>query len=129
MTGDAPLLPLALNTAVFGKLGSGDPARIRKLAQAFLSALEAYRVDLGTAVAARQADEARRVAHKIKSSARWVGAELLGTRAEVMERVPAGAGELDDLEAQLREILQAIDEVRPLIEAALAVLPAGASPA
>lgn len=125
MTNDSRVPRQEFDASVFGKLGGGEPARIRKLAQSFLAALETSLGELGAALAEQRPDEARRVAHKIKSSARWVGAEGLGALAETMEHWPAGARELDELNSQFDAIRKAADALRGHITAALAVLPTG----
>ncbi len=75
-----------IDTAVFVALAGNDAARMSKLAALFERTARESVEQIERALAADDLPAARRIAHKLKSSAAYVGAEPLRSQAEQLER-------------------------------------------
>src|SRR5690349_11166934 len=84
----SPVDPEALKRV----LGSGDAALMKEFYDDFLRAGEATLSDIGAAYGGRSAKEVGALAHKLKSSARTIGANALADRCQALER----AGNTED---------------------------------
>jgi len=91
---------LPVDVSVLQQLVGDDPAMIREFLQDFRSSSGKIAAELRTACAARQPAAAAAAAHKLKSSARAVGAFALGELCAGMEE-EGKAGDLDALMALL----------------------------
>ena len=76
---------LAVNVSVLAALVGDDPATIREFLTDFRASANTIAAELATACAAGDAAEAAALAHKLKSSARSVGALALGELCAEME--------------------------------------------
>jgi len=86
----------------------GDMELLRELAGVLLADLPAVRDELRRAVAARDADALRRIAHRIKGSASVFGAAAVSSRASEIER-QAGKGATDAALAGVPALERALD--------------------
>jgi CheY-like chemotaxis protein len=82
------------------ELGNGDSVRIKKYADHFLTALHASAGELLQALADNRLDTLAGLAHRMKSTARWVGAVQLGDIFAAVEQA-AKAGRAENLPALL----------------------------
>lgn len=80
-----------LDPAALLALTHGDGARTQKLVMLFQSSATESLSALAQALAAGHLPAARQIAHKIKSSARWVGALALGDLAAQLEAMADSA--------------------------------------
>lgn len=87
---------VAVDVSVLQALVGDDPAVVNEFLQDFMSSAQQIAAQMRKAVAERQPEEVRAVAHKLKSSARSVGALTLG---EWCARIEATAkqGNTDEL--------------------------------
>jgi two-component system sensor histidine kinase/response regulator len=100
-----------VDVSVLKKLiGSSDEVAILKLLKRFQISAEKIAMELKTACADCQAMQAREQAHKLKSSARTVGALALGELCEKMEYT-AKAGNTEALTALLPAFEQEFEAV------------------
>jgi len=80
----APLLDTAVLASTFG----ADPGKMRKFAVMFLDSARAGLAEIDSALAARDLARAAAVAHRLKSSARAVGALGFAELCDELERQP-----------------------------------------
>jgi two-component system, NarL family, sensor histidine kinase EvgS len=107
----------AIDRAVLAELTGGDDALSQALLRDFITSAQADLTALSAAVQARDADESRRQAHRLKGGARTVGAGEVSELAEAVERWASdeapdwGAIETtaDGLGGALRELTEVID--------------------
>lgn len=94
----------AVDSAVFAELAGHDPVRLVKLAGMFVRNAGEDVARLEAALAKGDIGAAKRIAHKLKSSSAYVGAEPLRRLAEALERGPdrPAPNELDRMAAELR---------------------------
>lgn len=85
--GDAPA---AFDPRVFDELTEGHASRASRLAEAFATSARRSLEDLARAVAAGDDEAIGRFGHKLKSTARWIGALALGQMAQALEQMPPG---------------------------------------
>jgi len=102
---DASRPAMPVDTGVLRALVGDDPAVLRGLLHDFRATAAAMVAELRDAVAAGQPGAAGTVAHKLKSSARAVGAVTLGELCEAVEQ----AGRTGDLSA-VSPLLAGIEE-------------------
>lgn len=95
-TAGAGAAAAAIDLSRLDALGSGDAERTRKYAGHFLAAVEAGHTAMAQALAAGELDRLRGEAHRLKSSARWVGALGLGDLFAAVEAA-ARSGDRDRL--------------------------------
>ncbi|TAN70409.1 MAG: response regulator [Methylobacter sp.] len=93
-----PVVPVDVN--VLKALVGNDPAVVRELLHDFHSSATQIAAELKTAYVAGQAEQVGALAHKLKSSARSVGALALGELCAEIEQV-GKAGQVDALNALL----------------------------
>ncbi|MDX9995125.1 MAG: response regulator [Rhodocyclaceae bacterium] len=90
----------AIDLARLDQLADGDAERARAHAGHFLAALETGQAAMAQALATGELDRLGGEAHRLKSSARWVGALYLGDRFAALEAA-ARAGDRDRLPSLL----------------------------
>jgi HPt (histidine-containing phosphotransfer) domain-containing protein len=100
---------------VLKALVGDDEATIRDFLQAFRASAEKIAVDLRTACAAGQATTAAELTHKLKSSARSVGALALGELCAEMEK-SGKAGDNEALAKLLPGFEQELAQVERFLE-------------
>jgi CheY-like chemotaxis protein/HPt (histidine-containing phosphotransfer) domain-containing protein len=88
----APAAPSLLDISILAASVGGDPERMRKYAFLFLDTAREGLVEIDVSLAAADLARAGAVAHRIKSSARTVGATSFGAVCEELERQGAGPG-------------------------------------
>ncbi len=89
----------------------GDDAELRSaILQEFVKSADAYVDELEGALSSRQSDGLKSLAHKLKSSARTIGAEPLASICEVIERSAPNKdwSLLEGLAAELRQSLMCV---------------------
>jgi HPt (histidine-containing phosphotransfer) domain-containing protein len=91
---------MPVDVSVLQALVGDDPAMIREFLQDFHSSATRIAAELKTADAAGQAAQVGALAHKLKSSARAVGALALGERCAELEQA-GKAGQVEALRALL----------------------------
>lgn len=74
----------------FIRLAEGNPERARRLADAFATSARRTLDELDEAMAQQNAEMVGRLGHKLKSSAYWVGAIVLGDMARCLEDMGPG---------------------------------------
>jgi HPt (histidine-containing phosphotransfer) domain-containing protein len=79
------------NLDTFQQLGEGEPVRLQKLAATFVTSAGKTLGELELTMAKGELGAVRPLAHKLKSSANWVGAVALGRLSESLEYLPADA--------------------------------------
>jgi len=101
-----------LDTAVLASTFGADPARMRKFAFMFLDSAREGLAELDSALAANDLARAGAVAHRLKSSARAVGALGFGALCDALERQPEDApqDQAIALAASLRSIFEGIEQ-------------------
>jgi HPt (histidine-containing phosphotransfer) domain-containing protein len=113
MTADAEF---SLET--FRQLGEGEPVRLQKLAAAFVTSAGKTLGELKLAMAKGELGAVRPLAHKLKSSANWVGAMALGRLSESLEHMSADAspemaqGIIDSIQLTFAATCVCIDEAQ-----------------
>ncbi len=95
--------PAPLDRADLAQVSFGDAEFEREILHEFLAGSARLLASLGEAVAARDREQMRQVAHSLKGSCWTVGAKPLGSACERLER-DAAAGELDAAARLLGEI-------------------------
>jgi len=90
----------------------------------FISSNQPLMQDILQAMAAGDADRARRAAHQIKGAAAYAGAQSLADAARCVEAA-AGGGDLDELRRCLGQLQQAFDAVAQAMRAHLQTPTAG----
>jgi PAS domain S-box-containing protein len=121
-TADNSLMPrvstaLPVDISVLKSLVGEDDAVLHDLLQGFQAGTSRIAADLRAACAAGHAMAARAAAHKLKSSARAVGALALGELCEAIER----AGAEDDIKG-LAERLPLFEQQIAMVDASIAHL-------
>ncbi len=96
----------AIDLSRLDALCSGDAERTRKYAGHFLAAVEAGHTAMAQALAAGELDRLQGEAHRLKSSARWVGALGLGDLFAAVEAA-ARSGDRDRLPPLLADCRRA----------------------
>ncbi|NWF39206.1 PAS domain S-box protein [Mariprofundus sp. NF] len=93
----------AVDATVLPKLlGTGDPKTVAGFYASFLSSSEETVVEIGTAFAKKNAMETGQLAHKLKSSAKTVGALALADCCLALEQA-GKAGDMDGIADQMDE--------------------------
>ena len=100
-----------LDTAVLASTFGADPGKMRKFAFMFLDSARAGLAEIDSALAGNDLARAAAVAHRLKSSARAVGALGFAALCDEIERQPEGAAQAraTALGARLRSIFARID--------------------
>jgi PAS domain S-box-containing protein len=88
----------------------GDRELLREVIAAFLQEAPPLLADLRQAAASADGEGVRRAAHTLKSSLRYLGAEMLYERALTLETIGRG-GRLADLEDALRQFCQSVERL------------------
>ncbi|TAN51336.1 MAG: PAS domain-containing sensor histidine kinase [Methylococcaceae bacterium] len=103
----------AINPSVLSELVGDDPAVLRRLMGKFLESARDNVVAIQDACGARRATAIAAAAHKLKSSARAVGAFALANLCQALEHAarsaPAMWSDIDALTVQLPELLAAVE--------------------
>ncbi len=96
MVGD----PQVIDLAILARLLAFDQDKVRKFAFKFLQTTQAGFDDMETALAAGDVQRVRELGHRIKSSARTVGALGMGDLCLALENLPAASPEREQAEAR-----------------------------
>ncbi len=113
---DAELLLDETILSELDSLDGGSGAFLRQIVGVFVGQADELVADLQNAVDASDAGRVGDLAHKLKGSARTVGAARLGRHCEGLEAAARG-GDLSDAPARLEGITRAYAEVRGALEA------------
>lgn len=95
-----------------------DPAVLRALLSDYLVAMDQTLSDLELAIAADDTHTVAAVAHKFKSTSRWVGAQKLGDLCEALEKKSL-ATDLVNARRAHGQLVAECDLVRTAINSAL----------
>ncbi|QGZ39794.1 PAS domain S-box-containing protein [Pseudoduganella flava] len=109
LVGDPAIIDLSVLANVLGY----QPDKIGKFAQKFLHTSDASLAEMERALAASDVQRLRELGHRLKASARTVGAAGMGELCERLERLPVSGTEREAAAAlveQLRPLLEAIRE-------------------
>ena len=98
----------ALDVSVLAALVGDDPAVIREFLLDFRASATSIATELGAACAAGDAAQAQALAHKLKSSARAVGALALGELCAEIEQAGRSGGTLAPLLARFEREMAAV---------------------
>jgi two-component system sensor histidine kinase/response regulator len=107
LAGDPAIIDLSVLASVLGH----QPGKIARFAQKFLHTGEGTLVEMDTAMRANDVARLRELGHRMKASARTVGAMGMGELCERLERLPVSDAEREDAGAlveQLRTLLARI---------------------
>jgi CheY-like chemotaxis protein/HPt (histidine-containing phosphotransfer) domain-containing protein len=103
--------PAIIDLSVLAQLLGYHPHKIRQFAFKFLQTTEAGFNDMEAALAAGELQKVRELGHRIKSSARTVGALGMAELCQQLEQLPdAGAGAARGLLDRLWPLLHAVSE-------------------
>lgn len=94
----------------------GEPDLVNELFEMFRAQFPALMADMRAAVAQRDAEQLKRLAHKVKGSSSNLGAQHLATLSDELEK-QAERGTIDGVEAQLAQLAQEFDRVWQAFEA------------
>ena len=104
-----------VDVRAFARLGLGDPEKSRRFADAFLKSVDRAIEECDRGLSNADLGLLREVAHRMKSTARWVEAESLARSFETLERACAEGAQAESLEmaTTLRTRLErAVGQVR-----------------
>ena len=107
--GDAGGQLAVLDRSVLQAFYGDDVAAIADLHARFLDTARAARVEIGTALAARDASLAATIAHRLKGSALAIGAQATADAADRLERA-GKAGDVAGCEAALAALVTAVTD-------------------
>jgi signal transduction histidine kinase/CheY-like chemotaxis protein/HPt (histidine-containing phosphotransfer) domain-containing protein len=101
-----------IDPSVLEEMTGGDAQLAAEVLDDFVDTTRADLGALGDAVAARELDDVRRLAHRVRGAARAVGAGTLGDVAHQTESLAAlGSDDPERFEALLAELVAALDAV------------------
>ena len=108
----APAAGAAIDPSVLEEMTGGDAQLAADVLDEFVSATRADLRALGEAIAARERDDARRLAHRVRGAARAVGAGPLADVAQQTESLAAlGSDDWERFEVLRGELAEALEAV------------------
>lgn len=116
---DSSVIDLSILAGVIGD----DPAKLHKFALKFVDTARVALAELYECLAGEDMERVRELGHRVKSSARIVGALGIGDLCERLEKLPR-----QELQAELHEARILVDRIAPLLERVAATVATFASP-
>lgn len=104
---DPSIIDLSVLAAVIGD----DPAKLHKFAHKFVDTGRLALAELYECLAGADIARIRELGHRVKSSARIVGALAMGDLCERLEKLP-----VQDTQAELAEARELVDRIAALLD-------------
>lgn len=103
--------PGAIDLAVLAGVIGNDPVKLERFARKFVDTARVALAELHACLAGGDMARIRELGHRVKSSARIVGALAMGELCEQLEKLPA-----QDPAAELAQARELIERIGPLLE-------------